>query len=542
MLRSIISQSKHYLSRRDFVVIALVVLWAAEVFAVQEATLVEYNYYKVDQPALHRIVRLSLNLLGCGLLVLLLPRAVLALVFAADLVFSGVLLAFEGYSGHALSATMVLSTAGEGTSVTAAGFSMLPWWMGILVVGFAVKVFLSYRLGKVPSRRFSLRWPKALRMALVYCAIMGVTNIYKPFTLLLGWESVGGVGSVYGYTPTWAAEFILLDNDEILARALKRSAVASNRLEGLEPPFPVGKRIVLVQVESLDYEATQFKVDGRLVAPNIHALAETSMSYVIRSPKKTGSCDADFTVLMGGMPSLDMPNYKIQGYPFAESFISDFNAMGYRTTAIHNVTGDFFNRRKAYTEIGFDELIFMEEMVDNEGLPDDDWATPDLDMLAWSGDRIRDSEDKQFSILITATSHIPFLFTPADKREFFPSSDDPTSAYLDSIHYVDEGVGALIERLPKGTVVIVYGDHTAGVSSKAMGYEHKKFEGIGLVPFIIHQVGEDISGLQKSNASDLATSGELTLLDMATYMHRVIEQANRAEAVPPPSPVPSLND
>ncbi len=527
MLRSITAQSKHYLKRRDVVVIALVVLWAAEVFAVQEATLVEYNYYAIYQPALHRIVRLSLNLLGCGLLVLLLPRAALALVFAADLVWSAVLLAFTGYAGHALSATMVMSTAGEGASVTSAGFSMLPWWTGILVFGFAVKVFLSYRLGKVPSRSFARRWPRAFRMALVYVVIMGVMQIYKPFTLLLGWESVGGVGSLYGYVPTWTAEYILLDNEEILARALKRSSEGSNRLEGVEPGFPVDKRIVLVQVESLDYEAVNFKVDGRPVAPHISEMAKTSMSYVIRSPKKVGSCDADFTVLMGGLPSLDMPNYKIQGYPFGESFIHDFNAMGYRTTAIHNVTGDFFNRRNAYAEIGFDELIFMEEMVKSEGLPDDDWATPDLDMLAWAGDRVRDSDEKQLSILITATSHIPFLFTPADKRVFFPSSDDPTSAYLDSIHYVDEGVGAMLERLPKGTIVILYGDHTAGVSSKTLGYEHKKYEGVGIVPFLIHQVGEDISGLQKTAGTSLATSGELTLLDMATYIHSVIADANR---------------
>ena len=538
MLRSITSKSKHYLSRRDFVVIALILLWTAEVFAVQEATLIEYNYYKFYQPALHRIVRLSLDLLGCGLLVLILPRALLALVFVADLVFSGIVLAFQGYSGHALSATMVMSTAGEGTSVTSAGVSMLPWWMSLLALGCVIKLFLAHRLGKVPTRSFALRGNKGLRIAVAYCAIIGVTNLYKPFRLLLGWESVGGIGSVYGYTPTWTAEYFLLDNEAILDRALERATIKSNRLSGVEADFPVGKRIVMVQVESLDYEATNFKIDGRLVSPNIHALAKTSMSYVIRSPKKTGSCDADFTVLMGRLPSLDMPNYKIRGYPFAESLVHDFQTMGYRSSAVHNVTGDFFNRRNAFNKIGFDEIIFMEEMVEKEGLPDDPWATPDLEMLEWAGDRVRDTEEKQFSILITATSHIPFLFTPKEKRVFFPESDDAISGYLDSIHYVDEGVGALIKRLPKGTIVIIYGDHTAGVSSTELGYEHKKFEGIGLVPFIVHQVGSDISGLQKTKESGLAFSGELTLLDMVSYTRDVVGRANQTDL--PPAETKSL--
>src|SRR5688572_19550227 len=95
----------------------LVLLWAFELFLVQEATLHEHHYYAAYQPYLHRAARGVLTLLSCGILVTILPRVALALFFLGGLAFSGVVLSFENYSGQPLSATMLGSTAGEGASV-----------------------------------------------------------------------------------------------------------------------------------------------------------------------------------------------------------------------------------------------------------------------------------------------------------------------------------------------------------------------------------------------------------------------------------------
>ena len=154
--------------------------------------------------------------------------------------------------------------------------------------------------------------------------LVALLNLYKPFTLLLGWETVGGIGSLYGYTPTWAAEVLLLDNEKILARAIERANTRSNLLgAGVEADFPASDRLVFLQVESLDAAALSHDIDGRAVTPELRKLAATSMTYNIRSEKKTGSCDADFTALMCSLPSLDMPNYKIQGFPYERSFIKE---------------------------------------------------------------------------------------------------------------------------------------------------------------------------------------------------------------------------
>ena len=95
-------------------------------------------------------------------------------------------------------------------------------------------------------------------------------------------------------------------------------------------------------------------------------------------------------------------------------------------------------------------------------------------------------------------------------------------SYLDSIHYVDQSIGKYIEALPQGTIVVIYGDHGAHADGESLGYKNAEYEGVALVPFLIHQVGGDLSSLQKTRGAELATSGELTLLDMVLFIYDVV--------------------
>lgn len=511
--------------------VALVILWAMELFLVQEVTLHEFHYYAFYQPFLHRAVRASLDLLACAMLVTLLPRFLLGISFVVSLALAGMVLSFENYSGRPLSASLLTSTAGEGISVFNAAVALLPFVFYLLVVTLAIKVFLLLRLRRSAALPLPRRLARTAKLAGCYVAIIAVLNVYKPFTLLLRWESVGGIGSLYGYTPTWAAELLLLDQEEILKRAVERSRVTSDRLGVAgEADFPTNERVVFLQVESLDSAVLDHKVDGRPVAPELERLAERSMSYLIRSEKKTGSCDADFTVVMCALPSQDMPNYKIPGFSFANSFIHQLQKWGYTTSAVHSVKGAFFNIREAFTKIGFDHLFFLEELAGAESLPFSTWAILDHDLLNWSATRLTKSQGKQFYLVITATSHVPFQYTPAKYREFFKGNDALVPGYLDSIHYVDQAIGAFVRGLPEGTILIIYGDHGSYLSSKKYDYENAKYEGVPLVPFLVHQVGNDIHTLQRTRDSELANSGELTLLDMVTYTRAVLQRQNLGSA------------
>ncbi len=109
-------------------------------------------------------------------------------------------------------------------------------------------------------------------------------------------------------------------------------------------------------------------------------------------------------------------------------------------------------------------------------------------------------------------------------------------SYLDSIHYVDSAIGAFVDALPSGTIVVIYGDHGAYVGSQEYGYENRKYDGVPLVPFLIHQAGGDLSALQHTQGQELATSGELTLLDMMTYIHGVTRRSAMGLRVPASAP------
>lgn len=534
-----LGQARDWLFRNQRgLALLLVLLWAFELFLVQEATLHEHHYYAAYQPFLHRAARAVLTLLTCGILVTILPRVALALFFVGGLVFSGVVLSFENYSGAPLSATMLSSTAGEGASVTDAGFAMLPDLFFVLLATLAVKFLILHRLRHRSPPPLRKRWARVARLAGSYVVLVALLNLYKPFTLLLGWETVGGIGSLYGYAPTWTAELLLLDNEKILARAIERGNARSDLLgTGVEADFPASDRVVFLQVESLDAAALTHEVDGRPVTPELRKLAATSMSYTIRSEKKTGSCDADFTALMRSLPSADMPNYKIPGFPYDRSLVKELQSWGYSTSAIHNVQGAFFNRRNAFEKIDFDDLYFLEELRSKEGLPFGDWAILDHDMLNWAADRIAGAEGKQFSLVITATSHVPFTYTPPGFREFFKGNDELVPSYLDSIHYVDEAIGDFVRALPKDTLLVIYGDHGAFVSSQEHGYQNLEYEGVALVPFLIHQVGRDIHGLQRTRDTELAHSGRLTLLDMMSYVHDVMRRHNEKQVLKSATPV-----
>lgn len=505
----------------NWLFVGLIVLWATELFVVQELTLEEHHYYRAYQPLLHQVIRGALDVLACVMMVLVLPRLMLAAAFAFALVFYGVVLAYHAYADKALTATMMSSTASEGATVTDAGLSLLPGWFWILLVTFVIKLAMLHAQGWRHREPWTRRWRSAAVALLLYVGIINVAQLYKPFTLLGKWETVGGIGSVYGYAPTWIAEAILLDNERILERALDRARTERDLLTPVEAPLPMHERVIFLQVESLDLAAIDFRIDGREVTPRLNALRDTSMFYAVQSVKMTGSADADFTALMGKLPSIDVPNYKILGFPYDDSLVHRLNARGVETLAIHNVTGDFFNRRESFGEIGFDEVVFLEELERDAKLQRSDWAVLDHEMLDYAAHRVAADGAAQLMLVITATSHVPFNYTPHDRRVFFPDSEDRSEAYFDAMHYVDASIGAFIAALPEGTTVVVYGDHSSNVTNEQLGYAQIERDGAGLVPLFLHNVGEDLSQLQRTGRNDgLAVSGDVTLLDAMTYLHR----------------------
>jgi hypothetical protein len=82
---------------------------------------------------------------------------------------------------------------------------------------------------------------------------------------------------------------------------------------------------------------------------------------------------------------------------------------GYRTTAIHGFDEGFFKRKEWYPHIGFQQLVFREELV-GKGAGTCGGVFPgacDRDVPTMIGERLKRAEGKQFVYWLTLNSHIP---------------------------------------------------------------------------------------------------------------------------------------
>jgi len=514
------------LPRPSRVALALTLVWAIEVFLVQELTLVPGHRQSLASAGVYRVVRMLFDLLVCGALVCALPRGLLGLLFLLNPVFYVVVILYHDYYQQPLSVHAILETSGEGVQVSGAVSGLIEAWHGLFIALLVVKLALLVRGGQRSA--WSERKRPAGMIVAAYWLLVAIANpVLQPLSKIGTWESVGGLGALYGYSLTWLAELAYLDVDGLRERALKRGSEAMpaevDRLLVEEASFPVSERVVFLQVESLDLAVIDFRIDGREVSPNLNRLWRQSLRYAVQAPKGTGSSDADFRALMGKPPSRDVPTYKIPGYPYEGSFVERLKGLGFEAWALHGVTGEFFNRRPAYEKMPFDALVFREELLAERVSTTEAWAIDDGELLGTTATRVAEAEGRVFALVITATSHIPFPLAPA-QRVFFPSDASPHYAYFDSIHYVDGVIGRFVEELPRGTTVVIYGDHISKIKNPEVGYEQRLRDGEGCVPFLILETGADISGLQRTG-DDLALSCELTSLHAFRFVQGRVEAA-----------------
>ncbi|MEZ4383436.1 MAG: LTA synthase family protein [Nannocystaceae bacterium] len=505
--------------------VALALLWTLEIYFVQEITLIPGHWQSLFGAAIYKIVRLGIDLLACAALLCALPRAALAALFAVNPLFYGAVILYNDYYQQPLSIHAILETSGEGVQVSNAVWGLVDAWMAVFVVTFAIKLGLLYRGGR--RAPWAARRRPAAALFAGYVGLVAVVNpLLQPLSRIGTWDSVGGLGAIYGYSLTWLAELAYLDVDALRDRALARARALpaeADRLGAAEADFPLGARIVFLQVESLDLALVDFTIDGREVTPNLNRLWRGSIRYAVQAPKGTGSSDADFRALTGLPPSTDVPTYKIPGYPYAGSFVERLARRGFEVLAVHGVTGEFFNRRRAYEHMPFSDLIFREELVARAISASESWAIDDGVVLDYAAARVAAADGPHFALVITATSHIPFPLPPAEKV-FFPGDATDRFAYFDSAHYVDRAIGRFVDALPPGTTVVLYGDHISKMENPDVGYEQRLRDGEGCVPFLIHMTQRDLRGLQ-TTADELALSCELTSLEAFRLVHRRIEAA-----------------
>ena len=128
------------------------------------------------------------------------------------------------------------------------------------------------------------------------------------------------------------------------------------------------------------------------------------------------------------------------------------------------------------------------------------WGVSDKDLFRLDPvDAAADRENKKLChFMVTMTSHSPFNLIDIPEQELYPGTSDAGERYMNSMRYLDSALRDYIQALPKGTTVVIYGDHSAGLHG---GTFLRLRGGKDYVPCFIYNVGEDLAATQPTATS-----------------------------------------
>jgi len=473
--------------------------------------------------------------------ILLFPRPAVLGVLALSQFFQWGTLYYCSYFGSAPEIMMLWNNGSEGVAVGNAVWAMLPWRYALFLGPvFALQVVLLYR--QKPPKSFYLR-----RMALSLCFATAYGTLLWQlndswrglrFNNATARMSNGDRCAKFGFLPVFARDFVFRYTllDALKAQALENESRRSFGLQSEHREFAFDN-VVVLQVESLDNAVIDHYVDGKPVVPFLNSLQKNSLTYRIWANHRYGSATADFEML-NGIPPLDgFFNYQIPDLAYNTSLPRFFREQGYETFCFHGVPGSFFNRRSAFTAMGFDHLVFRDEIVGairNGKYPlhrefseaklehylNEKWLRDEVLLKAALREIRLTTARNRFFFVITETSHVPFPTGHLDGVDkLIPNETSMQDNFLNSIHAVDGWLRSFYEGLPIGTLLVIYGDHTALFRTGTFVSdleEHREF-----VPCFIHIVGEDLAAGQKVPHWSEKTT--LSVRDVHSFLRDVTE-------------------
>jgi hypothetical protein len=503
---------------------AFALLWSVALFGMQQLTLVAPNNVGLNFIYLAAAIRFFMDLLFCVSLTLLLPRWASGIAVTIAVLSSIGLIVYKNYFLQPLSFLTILNQQREGLLVAEFAVKLIP--AGIAAVACGILAIEWGLLIAAKRPRFTWRQLAAIGFAcsFLYGSAFVILDQVDPLNRILTKRGVGRLGMVHGYLETWLAEWHYLTDETILKRAIAKRAHRSDRLTPQEGDLPIGDHVVLVQCESLDFRLLDYQIHGQELTPFLNALKQRSFFFRIEAMHSNGTADADFAALVGYGPSHDVITYNIPNYPYENTFPQQMQKLGFTTQSLHGYWGSFYNRRFAFQKMGFDTILFQEELSREYHLPVSKLGIVDHDVFQVSADLLNHTPGRVFQFIITLSTHGPFDSIAPSERRIYPDNPSLYQNYLNSIYYLDRSLAAWYEQLPLGTTVMLYGDQAADQDIGDFHADRDPATRAEYTPCLIFKKGTDFSKLQRTRNLPIAFSGELSLLDLIWYFRGQIEK------------------
>ncbi|MBQ8253882.1 MAG: sulfatase-like hydrolase/transferase [Clostridia bacterium] len=237
--------------------------------------------------------------------------------------------------------------------------------------------------------------------------------------------------------------------------------------------------IIFVQLESF-YDLKllsgfEFSEDPTPVFTN---LRNTCTSGILTVPSiGAGTANTEFEILTG----LSMQYLGSAEYPYrtflqtqtCESVPFILKNYGYTSHAIHNYKGNFYDRHKAFSTLGFDTFTSREYM----DLLGENYAGWEQDAVLVKSvmDSLKATEGPDFIQCITVQGHgkYPIVSYPGEKHERIKPTSLPNGAnkhaftyFANQLYATDKFIADLIDavnEIKEETVIVFYGDHIPNI-------------------------------------------------------------------------------
>ncbi len=356
----------------------------------------------------------------------------------------------------------------------------------LLVVTVLVGIVILWKKGPKYQGKQN-RLASTLAIGLFAFLIPMVTNAAVSNNILADYfENIAQGYKDYGFVYSFSASVV--DQGMTAPPKYSQESVDST-LAKMDTPDTDTKElpnVICVLLESfLDPKEVNFLNLSENPIPNFDNLYENfSSGYLTVPVVGAGTANTEFEILTG----MGMQFFGLGEYPYktilkstsCESIASDLGKnLNYGTHVVHNNGGNFYSRRNAFTQMGFDSFISKEMMNIQEYTPLGTWPTDNI-LIGEVQKALDSTEQQDFIYTITVQGHGAY---PAEQVIKNPeitvtgASDEAKNNeweyYVNQLHEVDKFIADLIDMLSardEKTMVVFFGDHlpTMGLTNEDM--------------------------------------------------------------------------
>lgn len=265
-------------------------------------------------------------------------------------------------------------------------------------------------------------------------------------------------------------------NEEYIEEIIDSNINESDDFNGGKKP-----NVIVIMSESYaDFRVfEELDIDDSIYTGFDKACAEGKSGIAITPTYASFTVRSEFELLFGlpvrGLNTPNMPQRELADRE-QPAFAQYYKNWGYKTAYVHPFQGSFYNRTEVYSDFGFDQMIFHDDIdqVTDFTVPVEHYGTYVDDNTIFN----------QLIQLINTTDEPMYIHTTTmQNHQPYDQGEDPTDEignYLQWVQHTNEGLTTFLDnvkKLDEPTLVFFVGDHFPSLRGETSVYNQLNITG-----------------------------------------------------------------